>query len=146
MTGFLTLLRGIESRLFARGFTAPLIRRLLAAQILCTGALLAAGLALAPVNMWPLGLAVGSGLATCSLWQIARFVQGGMYQEFSAALGIRLFLGFTARLVLSGCIVAILIVRFGVPVAPLLLGLGSTVFGITLWALSRSFRKPVKET
>ncbi|MDL2207580.1 ATP synthase subunit I [Desulfovibrio sp. OttesenSCG-928-M16] len=139
------LWHAIERRLYARGFAAPFIRQLLATQIILTGAAFVVGLPLALVNLWPLAFAVGAGLATYSLWHIARFVQGCIYQDFSAALGIRLFFGFVARLMIIGIVLFGLIVWLRAPVAPLLLGLGSTVISITLWGLARSFRKTVKE-
>lgn len=139
------LRRNIERYLYNRGFAAPLVRQLLATQIILTGTVLAVGLPLALVTLWPLAFAVGAAIATYSFWHIARFAQGCLYQNFSAALGIRLFLGFAARLVVIGIVLFGLIVWLGAPVAPLLLGLGSTIVSIAVWGLMRSFRKTVKE-
>ena len=60
-------------------------------------------------------------------------------------MAIRLFLGFTARLVLIGIVLCGLMVWLRAPVAPLLAGLTSTVASIALWGLSRFSRKTVKE-
>jgi hypothetical protein len=139
------LLLRLERRLYARGFAAPLVRRILATQIMLTGAALVIGLLTVWLNLWALAFAAGAAVATYSLWHIARFVQGCIYRNFSAALGISLFLGFSLRLVVVAIVLFGLIVWLKAPVAPLVVGLGSTVLNITLWGLTRSFRKTVKE-
>lgn len=145
MSAFSDICRNIDRRLHSLGFTAPLVRHLLRTQILLTCAALLAGAALFWFSLWPLAFGAGAAIATYSLWHIARFAQGCVYQQFSAALGIRLFLGFTARLVLISGVLFGLIVWLRAPIPPLLLGLGSTVAGIALWGFSRSSRKTVKE-
>jgi hypothetical protein len=139
------IFRRLERRLHAAGFTAPLVRRLLGTQVLLSAAGLGSGAALAWYSLWPLAFGIGAGIATYSLWQIARFSQGCISRNFSAALGVRLFMGFTFRLVLIGVVLFGLIVLLRAPVVPLLLGLGSTVASIALWGLARFPRKTVKE-
>jgi hypothetical protein len=140
-----SLRRNVERRLHARGFVQPVVRQFLCTQVLVTGAALIFGLFLFPFTLWPLTFGLGALIATYSLWQIVRFAQFALPLQFSIALGFRLGLGCTLRLLLIGIALFTLIVPLKAPVAPLLLGLGSAVAGIVLWAMGKAFRKPLKE-
>lgn len=137
------LRRLIERRLYGLGFTAPIVRHMLCTQIILAGTGLIIGAALAWYSLGPLAFGVGAAIATYSLWSIARFAQSCIYYQFSAALGIRLFLGFTVRIVFVGIVLYGLIVLLRAPIVPLVLGLSSTVAGIALWGLARFSRKTV---
>jgi hypothetical protein len=145
MAVFAFLRRNVERRLYKRGFVQPVVRQLLCTQVLVTGAALLCGLFLFPFTLWPLAFGLGALIATYSLWQIVRFAQVALPQQFSIAMGFRLGLGFTMRLLLIGMALFALIVPLRAPVAPLLLGLGSAVAGIVLWGMAKAFRKPLKE-
>jgi hypothetical protein len=145
MSLFANLRHKVERRLYARGFASSTVRHLLTTQILLTGASLAVGILAAPFTLWPLAFGVGAAIAGFSLWHISRFAQANIQRQFSAALAIRLFAGFNARLVLIALVLFALIVWLRAPVAPLLLGLSSTVAGIVVWGIARLSRKTVKE-
>lgn len=113
--------------------------------MLVTASGLLVGLLCLWFSLWPLAFGLGALLMTYSLWHIIRFAQVSVQQQFTVALGLRLGLGFSARLLLIGTVLFALIVLLKVPVVPLVLGLTSTVAGIVLWGISRSSRKPVKE-
>ena len=135
----------IESRLYHLGFSSAIVRHLLCTQALICGAALIAGLALFPLTAWPLSFAAGAILAAYSLWGIARFAQANVSQQFSAIMGLKLFLSFTGRFLLIGVALFGLIVLLKTPLIPLLIGLTSTVAGIAAWGLSRFSRKTAKE-
>lgn len=142
----LTQLRlNIERRLYKLGFGSQLVRHFLCTQILIAGAGLVLGLLLAWITLWPLLFGLGAVIATYSLWHISRFAQTHVQQQFSLSLGLRLFFGFTARLILIALVLFALIVWLRAPVVPLLLGLTSTVASIAVWGISRLSRKTVKE-
>lgn len=140
-----SLLRRSEQWLFARGFTAPLVRHLLRTQVFLAGGSLTAGLLLAPLTLWPLMFGCGAAIALYNFWYIARFAQANIRQRFSSLMAMRLVGGFSFRLLATGCVLFTLIVWLRAPVVPLLAGLTSLVAGIALWGFSRLPRKPVKE-
>lgn len=137
--------RNLDARLYRLGFVSPIVRHLLATQVIITTAGFACGLLCLWFTLWPLMFAVGAAIATFSLWQISRFAQGAILQRFSAALAIQFGLSFTLRLVIVAIVLFVLVIRLSAPVAPLVLGLTSTVVGMSLWGLSRLSRKTVKE-
>ncbi len=135
----------IESRLYRLGFSAPIVRHLLCTQIMICAAALIAGVAFFMLTLWPLAFAAGAVLATFSLWNIARFAQAHVHQQFSAQLGLLLFFSFTGRFLLIGVALFALIVLLRLPIIPLVLGLTSTIAGIAVWGISRYSRKTAKE-
>ena len=135
----------VERRLYSIGFALPVVRYLLGIQIIVSGFTLAAGIALFWYSRWPLAFGAGAAIMTFSLWQISRSAQALVQAQFSALLGLRLFFGFSARLLLISIVLFVLIAWLEVPVVPLLLGLTSTVVGILLWGISRLSRNTVKE-
>lgn len=145
MAALASLRHALERRLYGLGFTMPVARHLLCTQVLVAAFGLLAGLLLLWLTLWPLAFGLGALIMTYSLWHIIRFAQVAVQQRFSAALGIRLGLGFSARLLLIGVALFALIALLKVPVVPLLLGLTSAVAGIVLWGIAKSSRKPVKE-
>jgi len=143
---FAHIRHAIERRLYDMGFALPVVRHLLCTQLIISGLALAAGIILLWYSLWPLAFGAGAAITTFSLWQISRSAQAFVQQQFSAALGLRLFMGFSARLLLIGIVLFALIVWLKAPLAPLLLGLTSSVASILLWGVSRVSRKTVKET
>ena len=137
--------RNIDTRLYRLGFAAPAVRHLLGTQIVISAAGLVIGLFCIWFSAWPLVFGVGAAVTTYSLWQISRFAQGAILQQFSAALAIRLAMGFMFRLALISIVLFVLVVQLRAPVAPLVLGLTSTVASMSLWGLTRFSRKTVKE-
>lgn len=137
--------RAIDTRLYRLGFAAPAVRRLLGTQIVISVAGIVTGLLCLWFSAWPLTFGIGAAITTYSLWQISRFAQGAILQQFSAALAIRLAMGFMFRLALISIVLFVLVVQLKAPVAPLVLGLTSTVASMSLWGLARFSRKPVKE-
>ena len=135
----------IESRLYHLGFSSAIVRHLLCTQVMICGAAFIVGAALVWLTLWPLFFGAGAVIATYSLWQIARVAQASLQQQYSTALGLRLFFGFSGRLILISIVLFALIVWLRAPVIPLLIGLTSTVAGIVAWGISRRFRKTVKE-
>ncbi len=135
----------IEHSLYARGFSAPVVRHLLCTQLLLAAFGLGFGAVTFWLTLWPLMFGIGAAIAAYNFWHIARFGQAHIASEFSLGLGLKLFTGFTIRLVLTGVVLFMLIVWLRAPVAPLVVGLTSTVAGIAAWGLSRIARKPVKE-
>ena len=135
----------IERRLYGMGFALPFARHLLCTQLVITGFALLAGLALLWYSVWPIAFGAGAAITTFSLWQISRSAQALTHLQFTSALGLRLFIGFTARLLLIAIVLFALIIWLKAPVVPLLLGLTTTVASILLWGLSRLSRKTVKE-
>jgi len=142
---FAGIRQAVEHRLYGYGFTLAFARHLLCTQLFITGTALLAGVAVAWFSLWPLAFGAGAALTTFSLWQICRSAQAFVHLQFSASLGIRLFAGFTARLLLIGIVLFALLIWLKVPVVPLLFGLTSTVASILLWGISRLSRKTVKE-
>lgn len=137
--------RTIDTRLYRLGFASPAVRHLLGTQIVITVAGLGCGILCAWFSLWPLAFGLGAAIATCSFWQISRFAQGAVLRQFSAALAIRLVMGFMFRLAIISIVLFVLVIRLKAPVAPLVLGLTSTVASICLWGLVRFSRKTVKE-
>lgn len=135
----------VESRLYRMGFSSPIVRHLLATQILISACALAVGGAFFPLTLWPLTFGMGAAVACFSLWHIARFAQANIQRQYSPAMAISLFLGLNLRLALIAIVLFALIVWLRAPVTPLLVGLGTTVAGIVVWGISRLSRKTVKE-
>ena len=135
----------VERRLYDMGFALPFVRYLLSIQILISGFALAAGIALLWYSRWPLAFGAGAAIITFSLWHISRSAQTLVQPQFSASHGLRLFCGFSVRLLLIGIALFMLIVWLKAPLVPLLLGLTSTVASILLWGISRLSRNTVKE-
>lgn len=140
-----SIFQKLESLLYKRGFDSPAVRQLLAIQSLVVLCGLFLGVTLAWLTLWPLAFGIGAAIAGFSLWHIARFAQANIRSQYSPALAARLFLGLNARLTLIAIVLFALIVWLKAPVAPLLIGLSSTVAVIVVWGISRLSRKAVKE-
>lgn len=137
--------QSLDVRLYRLGFVSSAVRHLLTTQIIITAVGLACGMACLWFTLWPLTFAAGAAIATFSLWQISRFAQVAILQQFSASLAIRSGLGFILRLGLIAVVLFVLVIQLKAPVAPLVIGLTSTVAGMFLWGLARLSRKTVKE-
>ena len=142
---FAHIRHAVERRLYDMGFALPLVRYFLSIQIVISGFALTAGIILFWYSRWPLAFGAGAAIMTFSLWQLSRVAQELVQPSYSALLALRLFLGFNLRLALIAIVLFVLIVWLEAPLAPLLLGLTSTVALILLWGISRISRKTVKE-
>ena len=121
------------------------MRHLLCTQALICFAALIAGALLFPLTAWPLSFGAGAILAAYSLWGIARFSQASTQRHYSAMLGFKAVCSFTGRFLVIGAVLFVLIVLLGTPVIPLVIGLSSSVAGITAWGISRYFGKTATE-
>ena len=135
----------VESRLYQWGFASPVVRHLLATQILICVCALILGAALFWLSLWPLAFGIGAAVACFSLWHIARFAQANIQRQYSPLMAVSLFLGLNLRLALTAILLFALIVWLRAPLAPLLVGLGSSMAVIVVWGISRLSRKTVKE-
>ena len=138
------LLQKTETALHRRGFVSADIRRLLALQILIAGTGLIFGLAALPFTSWVFSFAVGAVLSVGNFWHLARFGQAHIRREFSAAMGIKLYIGFLFRLLITGLTLFILLGPLGAPPAPPLAGLATSIVVTIVWGVARTFRKPVE--
>ncbi len=134
----------METALHKRGFVSAEIRRLLGVQILIAGAGLAVGLIAWPLTLWPLYFGIGATLSVGNFWHLARFGQAHIRREFSAALGIKLYIGFLAKLLITGLTLFVLIGLLDAPVVPPLVGLLTSVLVVLIWSVARIFRKPAE--
>jgi hypothetical protein len=107
--------------------------------------MLLAGALSAAFTLIPIAFAAGTALSTFSLWHIVRFAEKFTSARFSAIMGVRLFFGFTLRLVFIGAVLFLLMAPLKFPPVPILIGLGSTVVGITLKGATIIFGKTIKE-
>lgn len=138
-----SLRRTIETALHKRGFVSADIRRLLGTQIIIAGIGLGLGLILWPLTLWPLYFGIGAILSVGNFWHLARFGQAHIRREFSAALGIKLYFGFLLKLLITGLILFALLGPLGASPVPPLAGLATSVAVTVIWAVARTFRKPV---
>ena len=138
------LLQKMETALHRRGFVSADIRRLLALQILVSGTGLILGLAALPFTPRIFYFAVGAVLSVGNFWHLARFGQAHIRREFSAVIGIKLYLGFLLRLLITGLTLFILLGPLGAPPAPPLAGLAISIVVTIVWGVARTFRKPVE--
>jgi hypothetical protein len=139
------LRNGIDRRLALAGFVSPALRGILSALILAAGAACSAGAVLSAWSPMPLAFGAGAAISVFNFLHSSRFIQARMTARFTAALHLRIFFAFCARLVLTGVALYLLLVPCGLPAVPLLLGLGSTVAGIVAWSLLKMSGKSFKE-
>lgn len=130
----------VEKILRAKGFTSPDSRRIMATQILLTGAALVLGMLFAGVTLWPLSFAMGTVIATINFWSLAQSVHRTIRHGYTNAYALAHFTGFLLRFAGTGGMLYLLAVRAALPVLPLLAGLFSVVIWLTILALFRTVR------
>lgn len=141
-----SILHGLEGWLYRRGFSSAPVRKLMAVQILVAAAFLLAGLPLAYWTAWPLCFGLGAGLAASGFWSASRTAQRYTYQTFTRQMALRVFCMFNLRLLGTGIILFILIIKLHTPLPPLLAGLTFTVALIVVWSILKAVSKPIKES
>ncbi len=139
-----TLRRKMETTLHKRGFVSPEIRRLLGAQIFIAGGALILGLLCSPLTLWPLYFGIGALLSVGNFWHLARFGQAHIRREFTMALGLKLYCSFLTKLLITGATLFVLLGPLGASPVPPLAGLATGVLVTLIWAVARTFRKPVE--
>ena len=140
------ILHGLESWLYRRGFSSAPVRRLMAVQMLVAASFLLAGLPMAYWTAWPLCFGIGAGLAACGFWSASRTAQQYMYQPFTRQMAFRVFCNFNLRLLATGIVLFVLIIKLHTPLPPLLAGLTFTVALIVVWSVLKAVSKPIKES
>ena len=135
----------IEAFLYKKGFASAIIRHLLCTQILIICLALISGVALLPFTTWALAFALGAIICTANFWFLARFAEANVRHQFSRALAIKSFLGFTLRLVVTAVVLFVLIVKLQIALIPLIAGLSSVVAGIVVWCIAKTLPTPAKE-
>lgn len=109
--------RRIEAGLYNRGFTDPVLRAVMLAQVLLVGTAALCGLALVWLSSWPLMFALGAAGMAFNFWFLCRLVFKHFGGVFSRELLVRHLFGFFGRLVLTGLAFGIALVLGGSPVA-----------------------------
>lgn len=127
----------VEKPLRNRGFTSPESRRIIANQILLTGASLLAGAAFFPLTAWPLAFGLGAAIAAVNLALLARSVHWSLARSFSPGLAMLCFGSFLVRFAGTGLAVYLLAVCAQMPLAPLIAGLSSVVVCLSIMGFSR---------
>lgn len=140
-----TLTHGIEKTLYARGFTAEPVRKLMRNQILLVLASMPLLLLIPVVGQWPVDFVAGALIVTYNLYSLARFVQQLVLKSYTRALLFSLLGRFYGRLLLTGLTLFVLI-RWGQASVPALVaGLSTVAATITIWGLAQRFEQNVKE-
>ncbi|MGL4209153.1 MAG: ATP synthase subunit I [Candidatus Adiutrix sp.] len=133
----------IEQWLFAKGFNIPLVRHILAVQIMLCLVSLGLGVLLVPITVWGISFGLGASIAMYHFWFLVRFIQKKFSNKYTAQTLLLLFLGFNVRLIATAFLLFGLIVWLKMPLAPLLAGLSSLVACIIVWGFSKLMRKPI---
>ncbi|MDR0828309.1 MAG: hypothetical protein LBN33_10655 [Desulfovibrio sp.] len=127
------------------GFVAQITRSILCAQIIFSSAALLIGATLTTFTLIPIAFAAGAALSTFSLWHIARFAEKFTNTRFSVIMGLKLFFGFTLRLIFIGAVLFLLMAPLKFPPVPILIGLGTTIIAITFKGAAIILGKTIKE-
>lgn len=135
----------IEKQLRKRGFTSPESRRILVDQIVLTAVACGVGLIALPLTDWLLAFGIGALLATINLWQIARFAHWSVTRQFSGKLALIGFGAFLFRFAGTGFVLYLLLVRADMPLIPVVAGLSSLVFWLSVMRFSRDAGHSCKE-
>lgn len=106
-------------------------------QILLTAAACVLALPAFPLTDWPLAFGLGAVLATLNLWQIARFAHWSVGKKFSGGLALIGFGAYVFRFAGTGVVLYFLLVRAAMPVIPLVAGLSSLVFWLSVMRFTR---------
>ncbi|MCC8193643.1 MAG: ATP synthase subunit I [Deltaproteobacteria bacterium] len=109
----------------------------MAIQGMVTLAAWVAGIAALPLTDWGLAFALGTLLATINLWHIARFAHWSVTRRFTGKLAALAFFAFLFRFAGTGLVLYLLLIRASMPVIPLVAGLSSLVFWLSVARFSR---------
>ena len=141
----MTLFSGLEALLEERGFASAVVRRVAAAAILVSAALLVLGGLLLPFLSWPFWLGAGAALGCWNFVSMAFVVQRIFAKSkgtanISGKILLAQLAGTNLRLFITGILVYVSLVSFSANVFALAGGLSVTVFLIPLLALGRNDR------
>jgi len=130
----------VEGLLYRRGFAHEDTRVLVRNQILLTGAVSILALGLGWRWEWLLDIAAGALLMTFNLYLLADFLQHVLLKN-DGAVGGQL-IRFYVRLIVTGVVLAALIIWAQASILALLLGLSTVVVTILIWGIQRMTGKP----
>ena len=127
--------RRLDALLLRCGFIHPEGRALVRDQIVLAAVTSLAAMALSGFGDWGLAYGGGAFLATANFWWLVRFAQG-LLTDASGAVG-RAFLGYFARLGVTGAALYVMIVPGGWPVWAILAGMSTVMMTIVVWGALR---------
>lgn len=127
----------IERALRLRGVKSQVLRHLMCTQVMIADISLALGIVCAWFTLWPLAFGIGATIAMYSFWSLASLSLAIIADGARGKYSVSKFVVFNVRLVIFAIILYIFIIRLRVPVAPMVAGLSSMMFSITLWGLSK---------
>ncbi|WP_290921588.1 ATP synthase subunit I [Halodesulfovibrio sp.] len=135
----------IEQRLYFKGFRLPDIRSILRIQIQLCGIAIIAAFITVWFSKWPITFAIGAVIATFSFFSVAKFVQQIILREYDRSMLWGMLFRFYGRLLIVGVAVAMLIVKFHVPMMALVSGLATSMVTMLIWMISRQNGRKTKE-
>lgn len=134
--------RKIERLLYLRGFSAPIIRSLMAIQIMIAAVCIAISIATFWFTLYPTSFTIGTLITVVNFWHIARFCMKYVGPEVQSNLSLTYFFIFLLKFFLIGIVLFMAIYFLRIPLFPLLVGLTLTVATIVMWAVLNTHRKP----
>ncbi|GAB7079175.1 ATP synthase subunit I [Megalodesulfovibrio paquesii] len=136
---------GIESSLYHKGVRNASVRTLLTRQCLLAVIALVVGVAGGYFHPWLLHFAIGVGIVTANFYflatSLARRLEAGARGPLVASMIFR----FYGRLILTGVLLAILLVFGQISLAALLAGLSTVVATILIWGVESYLAQHSKE-
>lgn len=130
----------VEGFLYRRGFKHEDTRILVRNQILLTGTVCALALAGGWQYRWLYDIAAGALLMTFNFYLLAGFLGHVLLNQQGAVPN--LLFRFYGRLILTGAVMAALIIWAGSSIPAMLLGLSTVMVTILIWAVTRMTGKP----
>ena len=112
------------------------VRRVVRNQLYIACLAMLAGLGLAWLGNWAPAFALGTLLITWNFYFIAKFAQQAIFFRYSRKVLFKLLFSFYGRLIITGLVLAVLILKLQVPSVALLAGLSTVVASITVWGLA----------
>lgn len=139
------LRHAIERMLYQKGLVHAPTRIMLTRQCLISMASLLAGLLGGWAHPWLLHFAIGAGLMTVNFYFMALFVQKLAAVGYSRAVLASMLARFYGRLLLTGVLLAVLLVWGQISLAALLAGLSTVVATIIIWGVEHYLAQHSKE-
>lgn len=135
----------IEAHLYARGVRNASVRALLTRQCLLAVVAMGVGVAGGIFHPWLLHFGIGVGIVTANFYflatSIARRLESGVQGPLVASTIVR----FYGRLILTGVLLAVLLVFGKISLAALLAGLSTVVATILIWGVESYLAQHSKE-
>ncbi|MDR2825296.1 MAG: hypothetical protein LBV76_00700 [Deltaproteobacteria bacterium] len=131
-----TLKQKVEGYLYRRGFTEPILREVMLAQLAVTAVAAVLTIVFIWLTSWFLLFFVGAALVTCNFWFLCQFIFKRFSEGYSKNFVLGQVLLFSGRFVLTGLILAAALLFGGSPSA-ILAGLGTCVTVIIVRSLLR---------